>query len=285
VAQRDLPLGVVFVCVGLATVYAVRWLRYRELQLLHSGTLLALTRKPLLAYEFFQVPIDLVLLAGASYLACVTVHGVRLSTEMKENLRDMLPVAVLIKLLILRLSGLYQVRWQYAGMADLLRGLRAIVFGCVAGGMALALLKAQGCSAAVLLLDFFFTATLLLGMRMSLRLLEHYAQTNPTDKQRVLIYGTGYFADMLVRHLLSEGKMAPVGFIHDGSEQRGKTIHGIPILGPIALLPAAAQEHKAATLLVAAPDLPAEQLNKVRAECHHAGVELQQFRVELERMS
>jgi FlaA1/EpsC-like NDP-sugar epimerase len=78
--------------------------------------------------------------------------------------------------------------------------------------------------------------------------------------------------------------MAPVGFIHDGSEQRGKTIHGIPILGPLDVLPAAAREHKAAKLLIAVP-VPAEQRENIRARCREAGVELQQFRIELERIS
>ncbi|MBM3860634.1 MAG: hypothetical protein FJ395_13415 [Verrucomicrobia bacterium] len=284
VARRDLPLGLVFIGVGVATIYAVRWLRYRELEPLRSGALLALTRQPVLGYGFFQVPIDLALLAGASYLAWIAIHGVYLSPEMKEGLRDILPVAVLIKLLVLRLSGLYQVRWQYAGMADLLGGVRAILFGCAASAVALVLLKAQGGSVAVLLLDFFFTVTLLLGMRMSLRLLEHYAQTDTTDKERVLIYGTGYCADMLVHHLLNGGTMAPVGFIHDGSEQRGKTIHGIPILGTLEMLPAAARNQKAVKILISEQHLPPEQLEIIRAQCRKAGLELEQFRLELERM-
>jgi FlaA1/EpsC-like NDP-sugar epimerase len=119
---------------------------------------------------------------------------------------------------------------------------------------------------------------------LSLRLLEHYAQTDATDKERVLIYGTGPMADMLMRHLLGEGTMVPVGFIHDGSEQRGKTIHGIPILGPLDALPDAARDQKAVKLLIADPSLPSEQMEAVRARCREAGIELAQFRVELKSL-
>ncbi len=284
VARRDLPLGLVFVGVGVATVYAVRWLRYRELEILRSGTLLALTRNPLLGYEFFQMPIDLVLLAGASYLAWGTVHGLPLPMPMKESLRGVLPLVVLIKLLVLRLCGLYQVRWQYAGMADLLRGVRAVALGCAASATVVLALKVPGGSLAVLLLGFFLTVTLLLGVRMSLRLLEYYAQTDVTNRERVLIYGTGPMADMLVRHLLGEGKMTPVGFIHGGGEQRGKTIHGIPILGSLSVLSSAARDHKTSKLIIAEPNLTIEQLDTLRSRCAESGIEPVQFCVELKTL-
>ena len=284
VAQRNPHFGLLFVAVGVTTMLAVRRLRYRELEFLRNGTLLALSRGPLLTYEFFHKPADLLLMALALWLANVFGHGRVLTPEIKESLRGTVALIVLSKFLVLRLNGIYQIRWQYAGLADLLRGVRAVVFGTVVTTLALWLIGQPGFTASVVALDFYVTATLLLGVRMSLRLLEHYAQTDATDKERVLIYGSGYYADVLVRHLLSESKMAPVGFIHDGSEQRGKTIHGIPILGPLDALPGAARELKAAKLLIAGP-VPAEQRENIRVRCREAGVELQQFRIELERIS
>lgn len=282
VAQRNLHLGLIFVAVGVTTMLAVRRLRHRELEFLRNGSFLAVSLSPLLGYEFFQKPIDLLLTALSLYLANVFSHGWVLSPEVKDSLRASVALIVMVKFFVLQLNGLYQIRWQYAGLADLLRGLRAVVVGSIVTTLVLWLVNRPGFTASVVALDFYLTATLLLGVRMSLRLLEHYAQTDATDKERVFIYGTGGFADMLVRHLMSEGKMAPVGFIHDGSEQRGKTIHGIPILGSLSVLPTAAREHSVATLLIADPNLPAEQRDAVRAQCRQAGVELQQFRVSLE---
>lgn len=284
VAQRNPHFGLIFLAVGLMTMYAVRRLRYRELEFLRNGTFLAWSRAPLLTYEFFQKPIDLLLIALSLYLASVFAHGRVLPPPVKESVRATVALIVVTKFLVLRLNGLYRVRWQYAGLADLLRGTRAVVFGSVLTTLVLWLVNQPGYSAAVVALDFYLTATLLLGVRMSLRLLEHYTATDETGKERVLIYGSGYLAEMLMRHLAGGGEMAPVGFIHDGSEQPGKTIHGIPILGTLEVLPSVVREQKATKLLVAVPNLNADQLERIRARCREAGIEAAQFSVELKTL-
>lgn len=281
VAQRNPHFGLIFLVVGVVTMTAVRRLRYRELEFLRNGALLELSRKPLLTCEVFQAPVDLLLVALALYLAAVLVHGRVLTPEVKESLRGTVALIVLSKFLVLRLNGIYQTRWQYAGLADLLRGVRAVVLGSVVTTLVLWLVGQSGFTASLVALDLYLCATFLLGLRMSLRLLEHYVETDPTGKERVLIYGTGDTADLLIRYLLAEGKRAPVGFLHD-SEPRGKTIYGIPILGPLDALSDVARQHRVTQLIVANPDLAAQQRDALLARCQEAGVELQQFYVTVE---
>lgn len=279
--------GLVLLAMGVAVAIGIRKLRYEELQLLQNGTLVPLSRFPILGYESFQIPIDLVMVSMAYYAAYWLRFEGAFEGVAKQCFITTLPAMLLSKVIIFHLSGLYRIKWRRAGVPEMLRGVRSMILGCGAAAGVLLLLPIDQCSKAVLVVDFYVMSSLLLGMRLSVRLLDYYAQSNPAHKRRVLIYGTGRTASLLVRELQYNQRhsMTPVGFIDDDSKKKRKLMHGYPVLGSFEVLAEVLEKGGVQELVIATTKLPPDRLEQVKKISHQYNVTLRQFSVSIERLS
>jgi len=161
-----------------------------------------------------------------------------------------------------------------------------MVLGSVAAAMVLAYLQAGKCSVATLIVDFYVMSSFLLGSRFSARLIHFYAQSNPAHKKRVLIYGTGPSASLLICELLANQhhSLTPVGFIDEHHGKNRKILHGYPILGPVAILPEILQDGGIEELVIATPKVPPQELGQIKELCRRHDVTVRQFRISLEEL-
>ena len=140
--------------------------------------------------------------------------------------------------------------------------------------------------AATLIIDFYVVSSFVLGSRFSARLIHYYAQSNPAHKKRVLIYGTGPSASLLICELLANQhhSLAPVGFIDEHQGKNRKILHGYPVLGSSMILPEVLQEGGIEELIIATSKLLPKELDEVKELCRQHDVTVRQFRVSLDEI-
>jgi FlaA1/EpsC-like NDP-sugar epimerase len=197
-----------------------------------------------------------------------------------------LPATLLTKVVVFHLTGLYRIRWGQAGVPEMLRGVRSMVLGSVAAAVVLAYMAVGRISVATLIIDFYVMSSFLLGSRFSARLIHYYAQSNPAHKKRVLIYGTGPSASLLICELLAnqQHSLAPVGFIDESQGKNRKILHGYPILGSFMVLPEVLREGGIEELIIATSKIPPQRLEQIKELCRLHDVTARQFRVSLEEI-
>ncbi|MES4786153.1 MAG: polysaccharide biosynthesis protein, partial [Nitrospiraceae bacterium] len=69
------------------------------------------------------------------------------------------------------------------------------------------------------------------GMRLTRRLGQQFMPWN--RGKRILIYGAGDAAEMVVRDMMQSRfyECKPIGFVDDNPTKVGQRIHGLPVLG------------------------------------------------------
>ena len=285
-SYRNIDTGVILAAIGIAVVLGIRKLRYEELQFLRNGSLVPLSRFPVLGYESFQIPIDLVMVSLAYYVAYWLRYDGVFTGPVKATFIATLPAVLLTKIVVFHLTGLYRIRWRQAGVPEMLRGCRSMVLGSVAAAVVLTYMQVGNIGTAILIVDFYVVSSFLLGSRFSARLIHYYAQSNPAHKRRVLIYGTGPSASMLICELLANQhhSLAPVGFIDEHHGKNRKILHGYPILGSFMILPEILQDGGIEELIIATTKLPPQQLEQLKELCRQHDVTVRQFRVSLDEI-
>jgi FlaA1/EpsC-like NDP-sugar epimerase len=222
----------------------------------------------------------------AYYVAYWLRYDGVLTGPVKATFIATLPALLLTKIVVFHLTGLYRIRWRQAGVPEMLRGCRSMVLGSVAAAMVLTYMQVGNIGIAILIVDFYVVSSFLLGSRFSARLIHYYAQSNPAHKRRVLIYGTGPSASMLICELLANQhhSLAPVGFIDEYHGKNRKILHGYPILGSFMILPEILQDGGIEELIIATTKLPPQQLEQIKELCRQHDVTVRQFRVSLDEI-
>jgi len=182
---------------------------------------------------------------------------------------------------------LYRGMWRYAGIKDLINVIKASITGSLFFVVYLAMLHHfSGIPRSVLIIDCGLSMIFVGGLRLAVRV---YYQREPGffdeinfwnkasgDIRRVLIFGTGYLAERLLREINSDGAhgLRVIGFIDERADYRGMKIHGIPIIGGTDDLGRLVSFYQIQEVLIANPDLGASSMEKIVEKCSELGVAL-----------
>jgi FlaA1/EpsC-like NDP-sugar epimerase len=190
-----------------------------------------------------------------------------------------LPIALAIHLVVHRLCGLYDPMWRYASVQE---ARRIVLAGAVGGaGVVFASLVVgwltDGLRALPLSVTTFGAVLTLLGsgaIRFQSRLFATAQRPGDGDGQRVLIVGAGSAGSMILKDLLRSPSLGlrPVGLVDDDRRKLGRRLHGIPVLGPRAAIPALVGELRADLALLAIPSATSELVREIAALCERARV-------------
>jgi FlaA1/EpsC-like NDP-sugar epimerase len=109
--------------------------------------------------------------------------------------------------------------------------------------------------------------------RMSLKSLWGWGKKRPGG-HRCLILGAGNTGEQILREMLDNPDLGyePVGFLDDNPHKKGRSIHGLPVLGQIQDVRRMVGRHQVDEVLIALPTAGPERMQEVVRLCEQAQV-------------
>jgi FlaA1/EpsC-like NDP-sugar epimerase len=176
---------------------------------------------------------------------------------------------------------LYQGMWRYTSITDIVNIGKMSIFSLVAiTSSILFFYKFEGFSRSVYIIDCLLTFVFVAGARVSIRMILgtdnllskiRDRQNNKVEDEliaNIAIYGAGNKGEYILRTLLNEkkNKYNISGFIDDDPQKRGRSIHGVKIIGNGSELGIILKKYSISELLVAIdPDV--DKLEKLNILC------------------
>ncbi|MBF0112009.1 MAG: polysaccharide biosynthesis protein [Desulfamplus sp.] len=235
-------------------------------------------------YLIFAV--DLMLFAASFFFA----HLIRFEFVFSESIAaqnlSLLPFVLLIKPAVYFFFGLYKGMFRYIGISDLWNLFKAsiastllILFGIFIFS------RFDGFSRAVLIIDWCLTFLLTGGLRLLIRYMYHkysrqkdngdgFSFFEPKPQIPILLIGAGNAGEKILREMLENPRLNynVVGFIDDNPNKRGRSIHGIPVLGRVSELQAIVAKHDIEEIIIAVPSATGAQMRKILDACKSCNI-------------
>lgn len=253
--------------------------------------------KPLFAFlidlsykrRIFEVLLDVVLIILAYYGAYVLRFGSLESSGGWRIFLRTLPVLVFVKMATFLVMGVYRGIWRYTSVDDLVVFAKANILGEIASVLAILFaFRFEGVSRTVFIVDALLMFMLLAGSRMAFRLFRKILPTQISSEGcRVLIYGAGDGGELLLRELTNNRELqyAPVGFVDDDPNKKGKVIHGLRVFSGNGSLQSVCREHRINEILISSSRFSEERIAEILSDCRDADVTLKRMRIRIEEIS
>ena len=235
--------------------------------------------------RIFEILLDLILTMFSYYAAYIIRFDREVGLYYGLFLQS-LPIVIACQLLSLFVSGVYRGSWRYISLADLTTYAKAIALAVLSSVMVLVYVyRFEGYSRGVFVIDGMLLALLLIGSRLSFRVLGEAAGRH-REGQPVLIYGAGDGGALLLRELRSNRRYSfqPVAFLDDDPKKQLGRMLRLPILRGIEQLESAIVLHQAHAVIISTSRLPPDRLREVQRVCYLSGTLLLQLRFSLEEM-
>ncbi len=160
-----------------------------------------------------------------------------------QRLTLIVPI-VLCKLLMLYSFGQFRTVQSYFGLADFGGVLLSMTILCVVMiGLWLGADVTAAPPRGVILMDFVMSVALVSASRLALRVARSSSRSPHSGPggidRRIAIIGAGDAGEALAKDLLQRGGsgLMPVCFVDDDTDRIGRSIHGLPVYGPVERLP------------------------------------------------
>ncbi|OEU70973.1 MAG: lipopolysaccharide biosynthesis protein [Desulfovibrio sp. S3730MH75] len=235
---------------------------------------------------YFMVLLDMFIFAVALYGAYLFRFDFALPAYASTQFLELLKYSVIIKFSVFFGLGLYRGMWRYTGLRDLWHILEATFLqSLILVTIVLYKFGFGGFSRGVFIIDWMLTVFMAGGIRVLIRAFysyregkgngSHYTQGScPVDGHNALIIGAGRAGEKVVREIMGSGhlRFAPVGFIDNDQTKRGRTIHGIPVLGSLNDLPNIIENKCINEILIAVAEASGEQMREIIDHCKDTGL-------------
>ena len=197
-----------------------------------------------------------------------------------------LPVIVASQMVAFFVVGVYRGVWRHFGMMDTLVVARGVFLG--AASALLVILGAFRFFAYSRTVFAIYAVLLLIAVtlsRASFRLVGEFMQRQRQSGHRVVIYGAGDAAGLVIREIVGgAGDVRISGFIDDDPRKAGIRVMGYPVLGGYSALTVLVKAASIDTVVISARALTPERLNNLKVLCSGHHVELSHLRVGFERL-
>ena len=271
VAAWLLVIAFILLAVSLSSV---RVYDGQDFSLLRGGRYTPLLLDVAYKRRIFEILLDVLLVAVAYYIAYV----LRFDQDLEQNRRlfeQSLPIVIACQLLSSFVAGVYRGVWRYISLTELSAFARAAAVGAVSSTLVLLYLyRFEGYSRAVFIIYAMTVGLLLVGSRLSFRVIGETAGRSRSTDKRAIIYGAGDGGVLLVRELVNNPKhgFRPIGFIDDAPSKLQRRILGIRVLGSGAQFDAIATKHRPDVLIVSSNKVTSDRIDQVNARAATLGV-------------
>lgn len=235
--------------------------------------------------------IDILIIILSFFLAHLLRFDFNIEGQPLSIFIKALPVVLITKLICFCIFGLYKGMWRYTSLYDLYNVIKATTISTL---LIIFILLCQtsfsGLSRSVFIIDWFLCLLLIAGFRISVRFYFEYFSDNMnqdnfkkfftgfskdnSSKERIIIIGAGDCGEKIFRELRDniDLKYKVTGFLDDHPTKRGKTIHGVPVMGPVSKIKELAKQAIADSVIIAIPSANSKQMRKIIDHCTESGI-------------
>ncbi len=223
--------------------------------------------------RLFILTLAEVLIAAASTVGAVVIVYSGEFWRWPRAVLVSIALVALGHLLVAWLSGAVRTRWRYVGIRDALVILRACVISGVLAALVVAALGLHITAVRLVVSYLLLYLALAGGTRLLARSIHEWGRRaqkrTHTDRRRAVVIGGGLAGATLVKTLLASPRQLidPVAIVDDAPGNRGKQLHGVPIVGTMDELAVVAQAFAADELLISIPSATAEQMRRIVDLC------------------
>ncbi|MCF8080412.1 MAG: polysaccharide biosynthesis protein [Desulfobacterales bacterium] len=240
---------------------------------------------------FVLLLLDAALFAASLGSAFLLRFNFSLPAEAAGMMLQLLPFAVLLKMLVFYLFDAYRGMWRYFSIRDFLDIVKAASISSLVLIVAILFVhRFSGFSRAVFIIDWFLTIIFLSSLRLGIRLTVHYfsnAGAGETSsrgffrflkdggkQKNLLILGAGDCGEKIYREIRDNAHLRynVAGFIDDDPEKVGRQIHGVPVLGSFPDLKRISERYKIEEVLIAIPSASAKQMRQIVESIKNLGI-------------
>jgi len=201
-------------------------------------------------HRFVELVLDAVLVP----VAWIGAHLLRFEGDLppyfQAGVFAALPIVLAAKLAALGLCRAYRGLWSMAGAGDAFAAFGGATLGAVAAAAIIGLTMGyRQLSRGAMIMDWLLFAGLVVLFRMGNPLLRWLFGMVPSDRPRAVILGLGEPAFSLTYRLrdpLAAERFQLVGILDDDRNKAGRALNGVPVLGPVSLLPGLREQGRAA---------------------------------------
>lgn len=236
---------------------------------------------------------DMVIISSCYFLSYYLRFGGAIPETYSGFFFNSLPMVLLVKLYFLQDFKLYKGAWRYTSIYEVVSLFKATIVSSMAVVLVIWLSGLiHKIPRAVIVIDWCLSFLMLGGVRIIPRILTEglsepiwnyiyyfikYQDLKRLEKKdaprNVLIYGAGDAGQMVVREikLNRNFKYNPLGFIDDNPEKKGKTIHGIEILGDRRRLREVVEKRNVDEIIISLPTVRRKDLKEILTLCGKTG--------------
>jgi FlaA1/EpsC-like NDP-sugar epimerase len=239
-----------------------------------------------------QVGVDAVLLSAAYALAYVLRFDDGIPARYEDLLASTIVFAVVMKLVIFALFGLYSKLWRFVDQRDFESIVKAVVVSSFVLIAALFLLSLERTDPprGVIALDFLLTLAFITGSRFVVRgLFERPARGPLLERaaREVLIVGAGNGGQQVAGELRRNPGLqsAPIGYVDDDPRKQGMRVGGHKVLGTTSDLPRVLDDTEPDEVIIAIPSAPGILRQRVVTACRERGIPVRTLPTTFELLS
>lgn len=191
-----------------------------------------------------------------------------------HNNSKLLLIDLLVTPFLFYVCRLYEGYWKYAGLNDLVRLVKAVLYRTVALIVVFYAVGFVGLSRAVLIIDTVLLLIIAGLIRLAPRFrFEFFAERGRAAGRRTLIVGAGDTGESLLRelHKIHHVEHSVVGFIDDDPEKLGLRIHGVPVLGNTREMDRVISAFEIREVIIAIPEASVDTKQAVFEVCRRTG--------------
>ncbi|MCX5848724.1 MAG: nucleoside-diphosphate sugar epimerase/dehydratase [Deltaproteobacteria bacterium] len=200
-----------------------------------------------------------------------------------QQIKTVLLWIIPLKVVVYMFSGVYRVMWRYTSIRDFWLLARASLLSTL---LILAVILYvsgfKGYSRAIFLIDGVLTFLLVGGKLMVIR--SYYAGfANQKIREElfqkvayknILIIGAGAAGEKILREIFENNQLhyRVIGFIDDDPQKKGRSIHGVPILGNLGEITSILEKEDIKEILIAIPSANGDQIRNIVETCKDCDV-------------
>lgn len=233
---------------------------------------------------YIMLLLDTIVVTTAYFLSYLLRFDGHVPLNHWVQFKTTLPFIVPFKLFCFFIFGLYRGMWRYTSLVDLRNIFKATSFSSIIIVLVILFLyRFHGFPRSVYLIDYGLTFLLVGAIRAAVRqLLANQSSSFWTFRRgkksfakRLIIVGAGDAGEKVLREIQEHQSIdiEPVGFLDDDPGKRGKTMHGIPVLGTTDDINKIQMEFD--EILIAIPSVRGEKMRRIVSLCEETG---KQFR-------